>query len=125
MKAENESVEDYLETILILSTILPVVRAVDIATHLNYKNSSVSVALKNLKEKEYITATKQGYIYLTETGKAIADSIYERHQWFTNWLISLGIDESTASTDACKLEHAISKESFAAIKKAVDYEKKS
>lgn len=119
MGAPNESAEDYLETILLLSRKLPVVRSVDIATELGYKKSSVSVAMKNLREKNHIRVTEQGYIYLTDSGKELADSIYERHEWFTKWLISLGVDESIASKDACKLEHVVSKESFEAIKKAI------
>lgn len=119
MRTQNESAEDYLETILILSKKLPVVRSVDIATELGYKKSSVSVAMKNLREKKHITVTEQGYIYLTETGKEIAVSIYEKHEWFTNWLVSLGVDKEIASEDACKMEHVISKESFDAIKKAI------
>lgn len=119
MGAPNESAEDYLETILLLSRKLPVVRSVDIATELGYKKSSVSVAMKNLREKNHIRVTEQGYIYLTDSGKELADSIYERHEWFTKWLISLGVDEAIASKDACKLEHVVSKESFEAIKKAI------
>lgn len=115
----NESAENYLETILILSKKLPVVRAVDIATELGFKKSSVSIAMKNLREKEYITVSDAGYISLTPAGKEIADMIYERHELFTNWLIHLGVNEKTASEDACKMEHVISKESFEAIKKHI------
>ncbi|MCH5266714.1 MAG: metal-dependent transcriptional regulator [Lachnospiraceae bacterium] len=115
----NESAENYLETILILSKSLPVVRSVDVATELGFKKSSVSIAMKNLREKEYITVTDAGYIYLTDAGKEIAEMIYERHVLFTTWLVSLGVDETTASADACKMEHAISQESFEAIKKNI------
>lgn len=117
----NESVEDYLETIYLLSTKLPVVRSIDIATELGYSKASVSNAIKNLKEKDFITVQQHGYIFLTEKGKELAISIYERHEWFTGWLISLGIDEATAAIDACHMEHAISKESFEAIKKKISY----
>ena len=120
MGVTNMSVEDYLETILILSKRLPVVRAVDIVAELNYSKSSVSAALKNLKAKEYITVESHGYINLTETGKSIAISIYERHEWFAKWLISLGVDDSTANADACRMEHAISSVSFDAIKKNIN-----
>ena len=113
----NESAENYLETILELSQTLPVVRSVDIANELGYKKSSVSVAMKNLREKEHITVTDAGYIYLTESGKAIAEMIHERHELLTAWLTSLGVPENIASDDACKLEHVLSKESFDAIKK--------
>ncbi len=119
----NESSENYLETILILSKKLPVVRSVDISNELGFKKSSVSVAMKNLKEKEYITVTDAGFIYLTEEGEKIASMIYERHEFISNWLISLGVDEKTATDDACRIEHVISAESFAAIKKHIKFEK--
>lgn len=115
----NESAENYLETILILSGKLPVVRSVDIANELGFKKSSVSIAMKNLREKNHITVTDAGYIYLTDSGKAIADMIYERHLLLSSWLIQLGVDEKTATTDACKIEHVISAESFDAIKRHV------
>ena len=76
----NESAENYLETILVLSKQLPVVRSVDVANELGFKKSSVSVAMKNLREKNHITETKAGFIYLTDSGRAIAEMIYERHQ---------------------------------------------
>ena len=113
----NESAENYLETILELSQTLPVVRSVDIANELGYKKSSVSVAMKNLREKEHITVTDAGFIYLTESGKAIAEMIHERHELLTAWLTNLGVPAEIASDDACKLEHVLSKESFDAIKK--------
>lgn len=115
----NESAENYLETILVLSKTLPVVRSVDIATELGFKKSSVSVAMKNLREHNYITVTSAGFIYLTDAGKEIADMIYERHNLLSNWLVALGVDPKIASEDACKLEHVISKESFEAIKRHV------
>ena len=116
----NESAEDYLETILILSRKLPVVRAVDIANELGYKKSSVSIAMKHLREKERITVTDAGYIYLTDDGKAIAEKTYERHEFFTRWLETLGVDASIANEDACKIEHVVSVESFNAIKDYVE-----
>ena len=112
----NESAENYLETILMLSKVRPVVRSVDIAEELGYKKSSISVAMKNLREKEHITVTKDGFIYLTDSGKAIAEMIFERHELLTKWLMSLGVDEAIASEDACKIEHVLSSESFEAIK---------
>lgn len=115
----NESAENYLETILVLSKTLPVVRSVDVATELGYKKSSVSIAMKNLREKEHITVSDAGYISLTASGREIAEMIYERHEVFRTWLTSLGVDEKTASEDACKMEHAISKESFEAIKRHI------
>ena len=116
----NESLENYLETILILSKKLPVVRSVDIATELDFKKPSVSVAMKNLREKEYITVTDSGFIYLTDEGKQIAEMIYERHELLTDFLVSLGVSEETASNDACRIEHVISKESFAALKEHIN-----
>lgn len=115
----NESVEDYLETILVLSKKLPVVRAIDIANELGYSKASISVAIKNLKEKELIVVQEHGYISLTESGLALATQVYERHLWFTNWLVSLGVDEEIASEDACRMEHALSEESFEAIKQSI------
>ena len=112
----HESAENYLETILMLSKKLPVVRSVDIANELDFKKSSVSIAMKNLREGGKITVTQAGYIYLTDSGRAIAEMIYERHEWLTNWLISLGVDSSIAAEDASKMEHVISKESFEALK---------
>lgn len=115
----NESAENYLETILILSKIRPVVRSVDVAEELGFKKPSVSVAIKNLREKNHITVTKKGFIYLTSSGREIAEMIYERHQFLTKWLISLGVDEKIAAQDACRIEHDISKESFDAIKEHI------
>lgn len=115
----NESAENYLETILVLSKRNPVVRSVDIATELGFKKSSVSVAMKHLREAEHITVTKEGFIYLTDSGREIAEMIYERHEMLTSWLVRLGVDETIASEDACRIEHVISKESFEAIKKFI------
>lgn len=115
----NESAENYLETILILSKSHPVVRSVDIAEELNFKKSSVSVAMKNLREKEQIVVSKEGFITLTDAGREIAEMIYERHELLTDWLMRLGVDKEIAAEDACKLEHVISKESFEAIKKHI------
>lgn len=116
----HESAENYLETILILSKTLPVVRSVDIANELGFKKSSVSVAMKNLRENRLITVTDAGFIYLTDAGQEIAARIYERHEFLSEWLKQLGVDEKTAVEDACKIEHDISSESFAAIKQYVN-----
>lgn len=113
----NESAENYLETILILSKCRPVVRSVDIANELNFKKSSVSVAMKKLREGGHITVTPEGFIYLTETGRNLAEKIYERHLMLSSWLEQLGVTPETASADACRIEHVISSESFEAIKK--------
>ena len=119
----NESAENYLETILILSQKLPVVRSVDIANELGFKKSSVSVAMKNLREKKHIKVDEQGFIHLTPSGLEIANMIYERHTLLSSWLIHLGVPADVAAADACKMEHVISKESFEAIKRRV-YENK-
>lgn len=116
----NESAENYLETILVLSKKLPVVRSVDICAELGYKKSSVSIAMKNLREKGHITVTDAGFIYLTDSGKEIAEMIYERHELLSSWLTKLGVPAEIATEDACKMEHVISKESFEAIKKHVN-----
>lgn len=116
----NESSENYLETILILSERLPVVRSIDIATELNFKKSSVSVAMKKLRGSGHIVVSPEGYITLTEKGKAIADCIYERHTLLSSWLEQLGVDAKTAADDACRIEHVISSESFAAIKRHIN-----
>ena len=112
----NESAENYLETIFMLSKKLPVVRAVDIANELGYKKSSVSIAMKHLRENEHITVTSAGFISLTESGRAVAEMIFERHEMLTQVLTSIGVPEAIASEDACKIEHVISPESFEAIK---------
>ena len=103
---KNESAENYLETILVLSERCPVVRSVDIATELDFKKSSVSVAMK-------------GYITLTPEGKEVAERIYERHQVISAWLTKLGVNAEVAAEDACRIEHVISAESFAALKKHI------
>ena len=115
----NESAENYLETILILSKKNPVVRSVDIADELGFKKSSVSVAMKKLRESEHIIVSREGYITLTESGQAIADMIYERHTLLSSWLERLGVDPQIAADDACRMEHVISEESFNAIKKHI------
>ena len=114
----NESAENYLETILILSKSHPVVRSVDVASELGFKKSSVSVAMKKLRETAQITVSPEGYLYLTESEK-----IYERHLFLSEWLEKLGVDPVVAASDACKIEHVISTESFAAIKKHIDLNK--
>ena len=103
-----ESGEDYLETILILQNRNGEVRSVDIATEMDFSKPSVSVAMKNLREQECITVDKNGYI-----------TVYERHILFTNWLTSMGVPEEIAAADACRIEHCLSAESFAAIKRHV------
>lgn len=115
----TESAQNYLEAILMLSEQKPVVRSVDVANELGYKKSSISIAMKNLRENNLITVTPEGYIYLTDEGLKIASTIYERHKFFSCWLASLGVDQTTAAADACKIEHDLSPESFAAIKRYI------
>lgn len=115
----DESVEDYLETILQLKKKLGQVRSIDIAREMNFSKPSVSVAMKNLREKAYITVSEEGYISLTESGKKRAENVLERHTILSDWLISIGVNQETALEDACKVEHDLSEESFEAIKKAV------
>lgn len=115
----TESAENYLETILILGKYLPVVRSVDIANELGFKKSSVSIAMKNLRENNHITVTDAGFIYLTDSGREIAEMIYERHELISSWLQELGVPAETAVDDACRIEHVISRESFEAIKRHV------
>ena len=112
----HESAENYLETILMLSERLPRVRSIDIVNELDYSKPSISVAMKNLRECGHITVSKEGFIDLTDSGREIAEMIYERHELLSSWLIKLGVDPSIATEDACRIEHDLSKESFAAIK---------
>ena len=115
----NESAENYLETILILSKRLPYVRSINIAEELGFSKSSVSVAMKNLRKKNYICVNKEGHISLTESGREIAEMIYERHRLISAWLIDLGVPDTIASEDACRIEHVVSKTSFEAIKEYI------
>ena len=113
----QESAENYLEMILMLHKRQGYVRSIDIANELGFSKPSVSVAMKNFKENGYITVGDGGMISLTAKGREIAEKIYERHTLLTEWLIRLGVDAQTASEDACRMEHVISEESFAAIRK--------
>lgn len=115
----EESVEDYLETILLLDKRLSEVRSIDIANELGYSKPSVSVAMKNLRAKNYIMVSDNGYITLTKEGRTLAESVYERHSLLRDWLVNLGVNPETAAADACKMEHDISPESFEAIKHCI------
>ena len=119
----QESAENYLETILILQQRQGEVRAIDIVNEMNFTKPSVSVAMKNLRERGCIEVDGKGFITLTEQGRAIAETIYERHTLLTRWLMALGVPERTAQEDACRMEHVISAESFAAIKRHAAEEK--
>ena len=119
MEKPQESVENYLETILILTQNNNRVRSVDIANELGYSKPSISVAMKNLKASGYILMETNGDIILTETGQKIAQRIYDRHTLISEWLISLGVNKKTAIQDACKMEHGISEESFLAMQRFI------
>ena len=115
----HESAENYLETILMLRIKNPYVRSIDIANELGFSKPSVSVAMKNLRENGYVNVDSDGYITLTDKGKKIAETMYERHTVISDWLASLGVDRKIAVEDACRIEHCISRESFEAIKKVI------
>lgn len=115
----QESAENYLETVLMLCQRKGFVRSIDIANEMGFSKPSVSIAMKNLKENGYITIDDGGMISLTDKGREIAEKTYERHTLFTEWLIRLGVSPDVAAEDACRMEHAVSEESFAAIKNFV------
>lgn len=115
----KESVEDYLETILMLKKRLPYVRSIDIAHELGYSKPSVSVAMRNLREQGYVDMDDNGHIHLTETGHSWAESVLERHELLSNWLIHLGVEQNLAEEDACRMEHDMSDETFVALKKHI------
>ena len=116
----NESLEDYLEKILMIGEVKPAVRSVDLANELGFSKPSISVAVKNMKAKGYITVSEEGYLTLTDSGRALAERVYDRHKFFRKWLLDLGVDEETAEEDACRIEHVISEETFEAIKKSAE-----
>ena len=106
----QESAENYLETILVLKERNGTVRSVDIAAEMGFSKPSVSVAMRNLREQDCITMCEDGLISLTEKGRKIAESVYERHTLFTQWLVSLGVDPAIAAQDACRIEHVLSRD---------------
>ena len=114
-----ESGEMYLETILLLTKKNPYVRSLDVAEEMNYSKPSVSRAMNILKENKYISIDKNGHIKLLKKGLDLATKIYDRHVVVTDCLIKLGVNEKQAETDACKIEHVLSDESFEAIKKYI------
>ena len=116
----QESGQMYLETILVLSRRLPAVRSIDIVEHMGYSKPSVSRAMGLLKSGGFIRVDEDGYITLTEDGRQVAETIFERHTVLTRALILLGVDPNIAAEDACKMEHAISDQSIDAIKKYLD-----
>ncbi len=111
-----ESGEMYLETILILSQQKNAVRSIDVAEYMSFSKPSVSRAVGLLKDGGYLAVDGLGHLTLTESGRAVAERIYERHRILSEILMRLGVDEKTATDDACKMEHYISDTSFSAIK---------
>ena len=120
----QESGQMYLETILVLSNKLSAVRSIDIVEHMGYSKPSVSRAVSILKQEGYILVDADGYITLTNSGRAVAEKIFERHTMLSGILMRLGVSPETAADDACKLEHAISDESFEAIKRHISKQAK-
>ncbi len=112
----QESPEDYLEAILVLSQELGNVRSIDVANYLGYSKPSISVAMKRLRENGFVTLDDHSNLLLTASGRSIAEKIYERHTVLSHFLISIGVDEEIAKKDACRMEHVISDESFDRIK---------
>lgn len=112
----GESTEDYLEAILILSQKLDYVRAIDICSYFGYARATVSIFLKQLKENNYVETDGRNHVFLTTTGKTIAQEVYERHRFLTKFFVSIGVSETIAASDACKVEHHVSPETFAALK---------
>ena len=121
--ALQESGEMYLETIHVLSKTNPHVRSIDISEHMGYSKPSISRAVSILKQEGYILVDADGYITLTDSGKTVAEKIFERHTLLSGILIRLGVSPETAADDACRIEHAISDESFEAIKRHIQITK--
>ena len=116
----HESSENYLETILILSNSGDPIRSIDIVNELDFTKPSVSVAMKKLRANGYIQIDPDGYITLTASGRQIAEAMYDRHLLISDWLILLGVEKNTAVSDACKMEHGMSEQSFLALKKHIE-----
>lgn len=115
--AVSEAIENYLETIYILSRQQNEVHAIDICTYLSYSRPTVSIVLRQMRENGLVTVNEDNHIHLTEDGLAIASRIYERHTVLSDMLMSLGVKQETALRDACKIEHDLSDETFEAIKR--------
>lgn len=113
----HESSENYLETILVLGKRNGFVRSIDIANEMGFSKPSVSIAMSKLRENGYIHMNAEGHIELLSPGLEIAEKIYERHTVISRWLTAMGVPESIALEDACRIEHVISEETFSAIKK--------
>ena len=112
--------EDYLEAVLVLQKEKGMVRSVDLARHMGFSKPSISHAGGVLKNGGFLTVDEDGYLHLTEDGREVAEKIYERHQFFTEQLVAVGVDRETAERDACRIEHAISEETFQKLKASVE-----
>lgn len=112
--------EDYLEAVLVLQKEKGMVRSVDLARHMGFSKPSISHAVGVLKNGGFLTVDEDGYPHLTEDGREVAEKIYERHQFFTEQLVAVGVDRETAERDACRIEHAISEETFQKLKASVE-----
>ena len=111
---------DYLEAVLVLQKKKGMVRSVDLARHMGFSKPSISHAVGVLKNGGFLTVDEDGYLHLTEDGREVAEKIYERHQFFTEQLVAVGVDQETAERDACRIEHAISEETFQKLKASVE-----
>lgn len=112
--------EDYLEAVLVLQKKKVMVRSVDLARHMGFSKPSISHAVGVLKNGGFLIVDEDGYFHLTEDGREVAEKIYERHQFFTEQLVAVGVDRETAERDACRIEHAISEEAFQKLKASVE-----
>lgn len=118
--AVSEAIENYLETIYILSQKQSEVHAIDICSYLSYSRPTVSITLRQMREHGLVVVNEDNHIFLTEEGLRIAKHMYERHELLTNMLVMLGVSRETAMHDACKIEHDLSDETFEAIKRHVE-----
>ncbi len=114
----HASGEDYLEAVLMLHRKQGMVRSVDLARHMGYSKPSISHAVSILRDGGFLMMDKDGFLHLTDVGQEVAERIYERHRFFTQWLIDAGIDPETAEQDACRMEHSISQKSFEQVRDA-------
>ena len=116
----HASGEDYLESVLVLQKELGMVRSVDVARHMEVSKPSVCHAVATLRDGGFLTMDEDHFLHLTDVGREVAEKIYERHCFFTERLIALGVNPETAETDACRIEHVISAESFEHLKKSFE-----
>ncbi|MDR0396194.1 MAG: metal-dependent transcriptional regulator [Oscillospiraceae bacterium] len=120
MPAIRASAEDYLENILVISRARGVVRSIDIASEMGFSKPSVSVAMKKLRQSGYIAVDEDGFITLTSKGRVAAEAVLDRHATLHTWLRRIGVPDEIAATDACRLEHILSAETYAAIKRIAE-----